>query len=680
MNCDRARRALSARMDGEHLSRHATGALEAHLAACAACRAFEARAWSLRERVRLAPAPAVPDLVEPIMAAVRAEARGRPVLAPEEPQAAAPAPEEPQAAARRPIRVRPPLLRRLAPQLAAALIGALVGSLAVGGLWNPERPATAEDVTTGVLRGAARVTTYRASFRILERNLSPEVPLRELSMELWFRAPERFRLDVTDHTVYPSRAAAPTDLRLVTDGQTWYLRSPPACPTCPPRESLVTNRTPFSSATPVPADLVVPVATLSSTDGVRVEGRDRVDGRWEVTLSMPFERAAPLFPFLDLGGTWRPFYPQDRVELTLDAETWAPLAWSVYPARGRERDQWALRFGLPEEPPELPIMEVRRIAVGPRPPAESEFAIPAHVPASDAGAVAIGLADVPREAGFRPVAPERLDGLRLYRVVVPEADAAAGRSAVLAYAEGLRWLKVAETRTEPRAGVAPAPPVDPHAEELRLAGGVAYYEPATAEHGRRLAIHTAEGDLVLETNLPRADLLAVASSLPVRGLPLPRPWWVRETEAGTVERVTLAQAEAAVPFELLLPGTLPEGTGLASVELVRTEDHLGVTLYFQGREVALAGALRLHLEPAEELPPTSEPEVLSVELPGTTARYSPGSARLEWISEGRYVSLEGPGLTLEQLVAVAGSLAPPAPAASPAPTGPTGGTAPTGAP
>lgn len=663
VNCDRARRALSERMDGEHLSRRAAAALAAHLATCAACRAFEAQAWALREHVRLGLAPAVPDLVEPIMAAVRTEARTRPrdlrVVAPQEPAQAPPVPAAPH---------RPPLLRRLAPQLAAALVGVLVGSLAVGGPWSPERPATAVDVTTGVLRTAAHVTAYRASFRILERNLSPEVPLRELSMELWFRAPERFRLDVTDHTVYPSDEVAPTDLRLVTDGQAWYLRSPPPCPTCPPRESLVTNRTPFSSETPVPADLVVPIATLSSADGVRVLSRDLVSGRWEVTLAMPFERAAPLFPFLELGGAWRPFYPHDRVQLTLDEETWAPLAWSVYPARGRERDQWALRFGLPEEPPGLPIMEVRRIAVSPRPPAEAEFAVPAHVPASDAGAVAVGLADVARETGFRPVAPERLDGLRLYRVVVPEPALGQGPSAILAYAEGLRWLKVAESRSPAAAGSLLR--VDPHAEELALAGGIAYYEPATPDHGRRLAIHTAEGDLYLETNLPREDLLAVASSLPVRGLPLPRSWRLRATELGTVERVGLGEAEAVAPFELLWPRSLPEGTALTSVELVRADGRIGVTLYFQGREVALGDPLRLHLEPGEELPPTSEPEVLTVELADVTARYTPGSARLEWISEGRYVSLEGPGLTLPQLAKIAASLAPLEPAPGLAPTGP----------
>lgn len=659
MNCDRARRALSERMDGEHLSRHAAAALEAHLRACAACRAFEARAWHLRERVRLAPAPTVPDLVEAIMSQVHVEAgaRGRlQVLESVEP-------ERPSAAPLHGPQTRRPLLRRLAPQVAAALVGVLVGSLAVGGPWSPERPATAEDVVTGVLRAAAEARAYRASFRIVERNLSPQVPVRELSMELWFRAPERFRLDVVDHTVYPSGAAAPTDLRLVVDGPTWYLRSPPPCPTCPPRESLITNRAPFSPDTPVPADLVVPVATLSAPEGVRVLGRDGA----RVRIAMPFERAAPLFPFLELGGAWRPIYPRDRVEIVLDAETWAPVELTVYPARGGDRRQWALRFGLPEESPRRPVLEVERIAASTRPPPATDFRVPTDVPAADRGAVTVALTDLPRETGIHPVTPERLDGLRLYRAVVPEPDLDSGPSAILAYAEGLRWLTVTETRPPEGPGS-----IGPHAQAVQLPNGVAYYEPATAEHGRRLAIHTERGELLLETNLPREDLLAVASSLPVRGLALPEPWLVRETEGGTVERVTLEEALAEAPFELLLPTALPEGVVLSSVELVRRDGRVGVTVYFQGEEISI-GELRLHLEPGADLPPTTEPQVETVDLDGTPARYSPRVGRLEWITGDRYIALEGPGLPLVELVAVARSLAPVPEPSEPAASGPSGG-------
>ena len=644
MNCDRVRRALSERMDGEHLSRHVAHTLEGHLRTCAACRAFQAGAYRLREQARIGLAPAVPDLVEPIMAAVRTEARPVPARVP-------------------PLRLPSPrrsLLSRLAPAVAGALVGALVGSLAVGGPWSRERTATAVDVTEGVAATAARLEAYRASFQILERNLAPDVPLRELSMEVWFRAPERFRLDVTDHTVYPSDAFTPTDLRLVVDGSTWYARSPSPCPTigCPPAETLITNRTPFSSAAPVPTDLVLPVTTLSDDEGVTVLGTGTVLGRQVLRVEMRFERAAPLFPFLRLGGTWRPFFPNDRVELWLDATSWFPLKWSVYPSGGHERDQWELRFGLPEEPSRLAVLRVEALAVNETPPPASAFAVPQSEGSIDQGTTAVPLEAVEREAGYTPLTPSEVNGLSLYRVILPpEPDGEAGDT-VLAYTRGMQWLKVGESRSW--EGDELLGPVGPHAQEVALLdGGIAYYEPATEDHGRRLSIHTDDTDLYLETNLSRDALLRVASSLPVTGIALPEDWLVRETPEGTVERVTLELAQAAAPFELLLPQTLPGGSALAAVELLRFGEDVGVTVYFQDEEVAIGGgAIRLHLLPAEELPPAAAPEQETVELRGLEARYTPEAARLEWLEGGLYVSVEAPGLDLSTLLTVAGSLAP----------------------
>ncbi len=655
MNCDRVRRALSERMDGERLSRHVAHALEGHLQTCAACRAFEAGAYRLREQARIGLAPAVPDLVEPIMAAVRMEPRPAGVRTVRE------------------LRPRRPLLPRLAPAIAAAVVGALVGSLAVGGPWARQESATAGDVTAGVAAAAAHLDAYRASYSILERNLAPDVPLRELSMEIWFQAPERFRLDVTDHTVYPSDAFTPTDLRLVVDGSTWYARGPAPCPTtgCPPRETLVTNRTPFSSVAPAPTDLVLPVKTLSAEAGVRVLGTGTVLGRDALRLELPFERAAPLFPFLQLGGRWRPFFPNDRVVLWLDAERWTPLKWSVYPAAGRERDDWALRFGLPEEPSRQAVFEVEALAVSERKPLDSAFLVPETEPTTDQGATSVTLDAVPHETGFRPVAPAELEGLHLYEVVLPPDPAGSAGGSLVAYTEGLRWLKLGESRSW--EGDALFGPVGPHAQEVALPeGGVAYYEPATEDHGRRLSIHTPESDLYLETNLSREELLLVASSLPVTGLVLPETWRVRSTQDGTVERVTLEQAQAAVPFELLLPTALPPGSELASAELVRAGDRVSVTTYFQAQEVALGGtAVRVYLELAEELPPASAAEQEMVELRGTQARYTPEAARLEWLEAGLYVSVEAPGLGLEDLLAVATSLEPVSAGPTPFPAGPT---------
>ncbi len=644
MNCDRVRRALSERMDGEHLSRHVEHALDQHLQTCAACRAFEAGAYRLREHARIGLAPAVPDLVEPIMIAVEAEARPMPARV---------------RALRAPV-PRRALIPRLAPAVTAGVVGVIVGSVLVGP-WNRERTATALDVAEGVAAAAAHLDAYRATYSIVERNLAPDVPRRDLSMEVWFRAPERFRLDVTDHTMYPSDAYTPTDLRLVVDGSTWYDSAPSPCPTtgCPPTETLITNRTPFSSSAPAPTDLVLPVTTLSATDGVRVVGPDSLLGRDAVVLEMPFERATPLFPFLDLGGTWRPFFPNDRVEVWLDAATWSPLKWSVSPAGGPERDQWELRFGLPDERPRArPIFEVEVLAVSGSAPPASAFAVPQTEGPLDQGATAVPFDAVEREAGYAPLEPALVDGLSLYQVVLPAEPEGKAGDTVLAYTRGMQWLKVGESRSW--QGHALLGPIGPHPQEVVLAGGgVAYYEPATEDHGRRLSIHTDDTDMYLETNLSRDALLRVASSLPVTGLSLPDAWRVRETPEGTVERVTLADAAAAAPFELLLPRSVPEGSALAAVELLRMGSVVGVTVYFQDEDIALGGgAIRVHLEPAEELPPATATPQETVEVRGVQARYTREAARLEWIEDGLYVSVEAPGLELTDLVAVATSLGP----------------------
>src|SRR5262245_59258882 len=185
MNHEQAERLLSARIDGEHLSSRATAALEHHLESCAECRAFERGAYRLREAARFEVAPAVPDLVQEVMAAVGSEATptGLRVV--------------------RPMRLpRPRPLPRLAPLAAALLVGVLIGSLVVGGPWQRSDTGSAlaaAEVADGISAAAVHLDAYQATFDIRERNLSPGVPERDLTMRVWFGAPERFRLDVADH-------------------------------------------------------------------------------------------------------------------------------------------------------------------------------------------------------------------------------------------------------------------------------------------------------------------------------------------------------------------------------------------------------------------------------------------------------------------------------------------------
>src|SRR5205085_4065891 len=100
-------------------------------------------------------------------------------------------------------------------------------------------------------------------------------------------------------------------------------------------------------------------------------------------------------------------------------------------------------------------------------------------------------------------------------------------------------------------GPTPYGGVEAESQQIALPrGGVALYAPATPVLGRRISLHAAGLDVYLETNLPRRELVHVAGSLPLRGLPLPTSWNAR----GAPQRLPLDRIADAVAFEPLLPG------------------------------------------------------------------------------------------------------------------------------
>jgi hypothetical protein len=640
---DRAERLIGERLDGERPSARDALALDRHLETCSTCRAFERGAWRLRERVRFEIAPAVPDLVEPIMRAVEAESA------------------QPRQGLRlvHAGRERQARRRAFVPAIAAVLVGVIAGSVVVGGPFAEREPTrggaalAAEDVTRSVAAAATGLDSYEARFAITERHLSPEVPERTLAMRVWFSAPERFRLDVVDKTT-DRRTATPTDLRLIVNQDRWYLAAPAPCPaaSCPVEETSVRNRAPFSSSAPAPTDLVLPLTALGAPEGVDVLGEGSVLGRDAVRVQVPFEQAASLFPFLSLGGDWRPFFANDRVRIWLDADDWFPLRWEVLPATGARREAWARRFGLPPEPPDEPVFTVVTRAVDLAAPRLDVFAVPATSEVRDQGSRRIAIAALEREAGFAPIAPEDLGGLEPYRAAVATDDEGGG--SVLTYSDGLAFLKLAETRTW--SADAPFGPVDVRAEEVALGDGVGYFEPATPSHGRRLAIHAADTDLYLESNLSRDRLLEIASGLPVTGIPMPVEWTMRRSAGATAERVTLDEARREVPFDVDVPAGLPEGYALASVDVVRTGGVPGVTLYVRGTDVDPGeGAIVIHLEPATSLPPASSARQSLVEVAGGEGRWIPERSTLEWVDDGLYRSIVAPGFDLATVLRIAAS-------------------------
>ena len=625
MTCERAQAAISERMDGEHLPARVGQPLDEHLETCSDCRAFASNAARLRTTVRIRTAERIPDLVAPIMATIERD-RIRP--------------------ARHAAGVgsaRPPR-RLLAPVAAMIAVGIVAGSLAVGGPWQrpSTRPLAVADVIRGVRAAANALTSYHASFAITERGLATDVPTRSLSMGVWFSAPGRYRMDVVDHTVYPSSAWTPTDLRAIVDGPTTYRSGPTGCPSdlgsmgCPTTRAIVHQRVPVANGSPLPADLVLPLDTLSSARGVTVLGGGTVLGRPVIRVELPFDRAAPLFPFIRLGGTWRPFFAEDRVILSLDAQSWFPLRYSVFPSADPARRDWELRFGLAEEPPGRSIFDVSAVAFDEHRPPGGRFAIPGGIQPT------VPLSSVGSRLGVAPLIPTAPGDLSLSSTVLPPGGPGAPQL-VLTYSRGLSYLRVGE-----RIGAGPPPLIDPGAERVQLAGGTGYYVPATADQGRRVSIHTGSADLFLESNLPRDQLLAVAASIPVRG---------EAVSSTATHRVSLTEAQARFGSPLEAPATLPNGEVLASVQVSTARGDPNVTLYYRQPSSDLAGApVRLHLERAGSLPPVASESPSLLDVGGISARWTPAGSRLEWIDHGVYRMLDAPGLSLGDVLALARSL------------------------
>jgi hypothetical protein len=217
VNCDAVQLVLSARMDGDRVAAREVAAAAAHAETCARCRTFGERSARIRSAVRIRAAEPVPDLVETIMAAVSRE-RVRPAA--------------PLLDARR-ARRRPRHRRRpgpLAPAAAAALAGLVLGSVLVGGPWQSaeDRPIAAAAVVRNVRTVAPTLDAFYGAYTIHEFGLSAEVPERSFDMEVAFRSPQRFRLDVRDRTSYPSRSWTPTHLRFIQDVTTTFPRGAPA--------------------------------------------------------------------------------------------------------------------------------------------------------------------------------------------------------------------------------------------------------------------------------------------------------------------------------------------------------------------------------------------------------------------------------------------------------------------
>lgn len=629
MRCDVAERELSAGLDGEPLEER----VRSHLETCPRCRHFEAEARRLRDAARLEPAPVVPDLVASIMERVEREP------------------------------ARPGWGREIAAFAAAAVVVALVA----GGLPGVRRgplPVRASEIAERVAAASREISAYRAVFDVIEHNFADEVPERRFEVRVAFRVPERFRAEVRDRTEYPSEAWPRNDVTLAVDRDRWSLSAPvtcprealPACASGETRTLAVRGRAPFDGDAPLPTDAILPVKTLSGSGRLRVLGEGSVSGRPVIRVELDQRDATPLLAFLQAGGSWRPFFPLDRVEVSLDAETWFPLAYEVRAGAGAEREAWAVRNGLPAEEPGRVLLAVRARSFQDSVPSDWRPRV-RRSGAVDRGFREVAPGGLARAAGYEPSVPTEVAGLESYRVGVVGTGAGA-TEVVTSYARGLSWLRIRETRSWDQEAL--FGDVGPLAARIRLpGGGVAYHEPPTAMLGRRLAIHAARTDLYLESNLPLERLLEVAGSMPVEGRPVPDAWRTRRLPGGTLEvGVKLEEAVRALP-DLALPRALPAEYRLWTLHLFRGREGSAVTAFFRRSGGELDGTgIRLHQVERAGLAPPTDPGALAVRLRGETGRYSPIRGELEWVEDGVYRSLRADGLDLDHLAQVAGSLEP----------------------
>jgi len=657
MVCEHVQAALSGRMDGE-VSPMRPGDAE-HARTCPRCLAFADRAARVRQAVRFEVAEPVPDLVAPIMARVRAEARTvRSLTTPR---------------GRRVRTVRGPSRWTNAGRVAVAVLAGAVAGAAImsGGLVLRREPRLAEasEVPALVFASAPMVTSYSAGFDITERGWRPDVAVRTFRADVEFQAPEAFRIEVRDLTAYPASLAGRNHHSLRVLADRWSLVGPQACPaaaapTCgpaPPVERSITGRAPFDADAPMPTDGVLPVIALAGSDRVTVLGPERVLDRDAVRVRAPAEQVAPLFDFFQQAGSWRPQYPSDPVDVWLDREAWLPLRFVVASAGGADRDAWTAANGIAPEPAGTVVLraEVTTFSLNEplEEPPESWFSGSAPAAAADRGFVEASGQALTTTVGFSPLEPSHTAGLSAYRTGAFRGT----REAVLSYATGLAWLRVHQTRTHREPALFGN--VGLLAERVALPnGGVGFYEPAGTRAGRRLSVHADGWDLFLESNLPRADLLRVAGSIPVTGLDPPPSWRTRTGPGGLrIERVSLDEASRRSAFTTLaLPRRSLDRLDLAGTLLSSSNGLItGVTTVYRRPGFEAYGyALRLHQAPGQPLPPPTGTDQVQVEVRRLMGRWSPTRHELEWVEDGVYRSVAAPGLDLAAVLDLVAKLEP----------------------
>lgn len=597
MTHEEARFRISLGLDGE-LPRMEEDELRAHLSACSECRAYRSRLQLIREELRHGEVGEVPDVAPAVLRA---------------------------------IGYGPRTGRRWVLAVAALLAGLVVGAVLAAPRMTAPPELVATDIPERILRAQTELTSVAARVQVVEHGWHEEVRTRTYEGELAYRAPESLALILDDTTSYPGPGWEPNDLVLVIDDDRWWSRAVPACPPealpgCipEPRITSIAGRQPFSDAAPVPLDLIVPVTSFRGAAGVETAPGNIVSGRPTVAISLTAAQAEPILGGFLAVGNWRELHPTDAVQLWLDEETLVPLRFGVTATESWQRELWATRHGYVDQKG-APLLEVRLEEVAFNSGvSDDRFAHPPdHVDPRDAGFI-----DQPWEEVGGPTPQEVPPGLEPHRAGAIRGSGQTVRS----WSDGRAYLVLRSTETW--TGARLFGDAGPALRRLDLDNGVAYAEPGA----RRVAIHGDGVDLEIAGSVSEADLLLVAESLDVEGLPVPSDW-----------------PEAA-------SSDIAAATGVSGLLVADPPGYQEPAVSIEGETVRLvylgpgAKSFVLTRSSGEVLSPPLDDDVVGVEVRGTVGRYTPARGELEWLESGAVLSLQSEWLSLAELITIAEGL------------------------
>ena len=595
MICDQAQRLVSSAIDDD-LAASDTEALTAHLAVCAECRGFEADLHRLRQRLRLQPATAVPDIATRVIDELEADPRrtGRDWTA-------------------------------IARMAAVFVLAVITGATAVG-LSGPQ-PVLAESIGRRLLTAQDSLTSMTADVRVVERGWHDDVDVRTYTGNLTYLAPESVALQLQDTTTYPVGAWLPNDLEFVVAEARSVSRALRPCPRAlqpdclaAPRTAAVTGRAPFDAATPVPLDLVMPVTSLGEYSTPHLLGSRRVDGETQIGVRVTAAQIDPLLDGITGIGNWRSVHPADSADVWLDDATLTPRRVAIFPADDPDRRRWAASEGYDDPAGEAVLAiafgDVRtNVEVDGR-----DFELATAVRTTmDAGFVEGGADDAP-SPGWLP------SGVAAHRA------GRQGTTVVATWSDGRAWLRVAASRRWQGKRL-----LGDLGEVIRRvdlpSAGVAYVSAS----GRGVGLHGTQMDVAVTGSFDEATLLRVAGSLGVSGAPVPRSW----RESSTASLDAAARELPALLHAPDVPGFAPPAVRVESA---------AVTLAFAG-----AGSREFVVvqRAGDVLTPPMDAHVIGVRVRGHDGRYTPGRGELEWVEEGRTVLIRSETLGFRELLAVA---------------------------